>query len=722
MNYHTPQRTRGIATLLLVVVFVVGATTLAISLTSLSIVETRSARDTTHSIRSFFSSESILEDVALRTLDEDVSNNVTDTNAYDIYFDHDSINADVELRKDQEAGTERYTAGSAIDSAARNSSFRLVPRNQGSWSEDLQAGWLGIRMFNTASVKGQIFSNGPIRGFNALKNVLSIRPGAHIQVAPQRVGADAGGSNNTTPFNYIVFRDHDKKDNITQQFATSNTGYLSKIRLKIARTNYSTSWPELTFRIRENAMVDGKYVPGAAVGSPVTISGSNISTTFPVYSSPSAIPWYEINFSDQYIPISAGRPYWLEIHSVDCGGNCARYFYVAAQEGSAAQYPVVDAYGEAVPVKRPMVLWAQNNSGAVWCEPGTTGSFSGSTDCTEMNNTGYWDPTSGPSDIMFEVYISTTPTVIDNVIINTCSDGPDAGVCDGTPVNSCAGGNLVYVEAPLITNSTIYAKTNTYSAPAASTIQSGCPSDAGQFETTVLPGESYEIVATTTPFNTLTIDTWKKAAGWNKYDDAFTQYCGGLDGCSDGENLWVTSADKIFPEMTGNRNHAVIKGNLTLGNYTLTLRNFVYVKGNLTAGSGTNCLIQVSDTTPEIPEENSIVMVVEGTVDIGNCDVTGREGDSKSHLMIVSLSKNISDDAPAILLRTSTNADLVYAQSGLVRFNQSSSAQAVYGEGILFEQSAEIQSVVEGVGAIQFADTGSPEAQGEIETKGWGEQ
>jgi hypothetical protein len=462
--------------------------------------------------------------------------------------------------------------------------------------------------------------------------------------------------------------------------------------------------------------VNGKYVPDTSqtLGNPITVSGSNISVAFPVFSSAANIPWFELDFSSQYIPIRAGQPYWLEMHAEGCSGDCARYFYVAAQEGGAAQYPTIDAYDAVLGGKRPMVLWSQNNDGSEWCEPNSVGSFV-SYPCTLLNNQGYWSPTAGPSDIIFETHVSTSPTVIDNVIINTCADGAGAGTCDGAPLYTCG----VYAEAPKITNSTIYAQTNT--SGGAVTVQPPCTS-VSSYPTSIVPGSTQPITATSAPFSISTINNWKKAAGWNADNPSLSLYCGTDEGCTGADGpLNVTASTVTFPKTTGDIARAVINGNFTIGNDPITIRSpYVYVRGNLTAGSGANCIIQASSA--QIPEDTSIVIIVEGTVSINNCNTTGRPGDPESHVMIVSLSKNIEDGSPAIHLQNSALADLMYAHYGLVRLNNSASAQAVYGEGILMEQSTETQSIYEGVGALQFADTGTPDAQGEVDPKGWGEQ
>lgn len=183
---------------------------------------------------------------------------------------------------------------------------------------------------------------------------------------------------------------------------------------------------------------------------------------------------------------------------------------------------------------------------------------------------------------------------------------------------------------------------------------------AATFEQLVLP-----ISPEALPVDPAQIQKWKdEAEAGGVYNGGATNY-----------TLSGTSQDSRGP--------LKIDGNLLLQNSAqLTLTGTLWVVGNLTLSN--TAVLKLDEGVYGF---TSGVIVVDGTVNIGNnitIEGSGREG---SYLMI--LSTNVSD--PAITISNSTDAGVFYATDGFINISNNTILREVTGYGIRLNNSVTVQ-------------------------------
>ncbi len=686
------QSERGASALLLTIAMVTVGIIVVLSQVTLGMSQKARASETVNARRSFFATESILEDVAVRLPTADA---VTKANegSYSMYLDPGAPFVPKFTIDDELGVLNRYIATSKIGEIVRGASFSVIPLNEGAITDDLQAGAFGILLKNTATIKGQVFSNGPIVGLNQTNNKIILR---------QNTGYVAVAKNNTAPdpdrhyesFN-VKFRTNGDNDNIAQQFLAMETGLIASVKIKICRT---ATGGTLNVYIKENGRnISPPYMPNAPDDTGSGIAVANVTVTSIALC---GVPEEkEITFNPP-ASVVKGEPYWIVLNHV-VSGNGNAYELAAIHNLSDDNYdPDVSLYNDSYK-KQAEALWSGLHQSIRWCRPPTYVSSYCDTRSSEI--------VAGDSvDLWFQIYTNTDRSKMSTLKIEHCTDAGDgdADLCDGTPSTDCDMTFVKYIDAHNISGVTS-------AAQARYQTQTG----GGNTFCATAQGSGGEQGVRDPPFSPDKIKEWKQAAGWDSdpTDGDETKYCTTAEGCDAFGDIDLSAAGMIFPKTTGDRLNAVIPGSVDISNQTLTLRNYTYIKGNLTAGGGSGCKIQVSDTeTTAIPPTKSLVIIVDGTVDINNCTITGRINDPLSHLMIVSLNKSITENAPAVWIRNSATGDIFMAYNGLLQINQSGSIVAGYGEWIIMEQSVSIAGIIEEPGSISFAPTGVMSGQGTV--------
>ncbi len=120
-----------------------------------------------------------------------------------------------------------------------------------------------------------------------------------------------------------------------------------------------------------------------------------------------------------------------------------------------------------------------------------------------------------------------------------------------------------------------------------------------------------------------------------------------------------------------------INGNLTITNAArMTISGTLYVTGNLSIQGDTDFVIDSSVGS------NSVVVVVDGTVNIGNAATVSGSGSPGSYVVLISTSScggltTCSGSVPAVTLEGAAGAVVLLAPNGQVLFRGSASAKAV---------------------------------------------
>lgn len=111
-----------------------------------------------------------------------------------------------------------------------------------------------------------------------------------------------------------------------------------------------------------------------------------------------------------------------------------------------------------------------------------------------------------------------------------------------------------------------------------------------------------------------------------------------------------------------------IQGNLTLnGNASLVVENTIWVTGNLTLGNGSAISL-----SPNYSGQGGII-IVDGTVNLGNNAILNGSGTSGSYLMIISL----SNSSAAITLGNNNGAVVLFAPNGTLNLGNNSNIKVL---------------------------------------------
>ena len=723
-----PARAESGQTVLLITVVFVSITVLVTGLFATSgLTQYRNSKDFLSSQRSFFGAEAILEDVAYRKVNNKGVDQIVD-GSYNVGIDYDGdistndIVGTLDITPGENSLSDKYVALAGPQQVVRKASFNLVPTSQGNWSADLQVGLLGVELRNNASVRGQIYTNGPISGIGPLNNIAFLKPlrTSYLQVAQQKSVAETEknpGIDSSDQFVYL--RKTNTTDNIAQQFIPDYSGWMQGFTVYICEYGGDFTG-QIDFSLRSNIYGGGSYavtrpdggaIQGSAVGQLLT---PDLVTCpiLPLNSVPATSDYNlmkkKVLLNSPYL-VQAGVPYWFVISPPTCSG-CGKYYKMIATPNT--EYGGSDL--------ATTTLWADTNgTSAEWCRAPLG-------NCNSTNVL-----TSVAVDLAFIAHISTEPGFIKNIKVVSCQTYDEVSKTCTAPVNWAGVGNCggPTSNAPFILAGDISAAAILVE-PHSDTVDGNNPTFTNYCGADGVTTASSAPPALVKPYTQEMIDEWKMAAGWlpaGSYRKNNTNDPGGI--CGVGHPDWNGTDCSLKSYSAASQNngcdpsndfndisatlpattldHAVIR-NFTHRSGTLSIKNYLYVTGDLTIGGGTNCELQIDSGASS--GDNSLVIVVEGRVDVGNCTIQGKLGNIVSHILIVSLYPGIYEETanthPAIWIHNSSNSDLFYAHNGLVQLNNSAEVNAIYGERVIMEQTATIRSVLEGIGQISFEDTG----------------
>ncbi|MEK7499751.1 MAG: hypothetical protein AAB649_04050, partial [Patescibacteria group bacterium] len=392
--------------LLLTIAMVTVGIIVVLSQVTLGMSQKARASETVNARRSFFATESILEDVAVRLVDPAVDDATPAADGtYPMYLDPGAPFVP-KFTIDELGVLNRYIATSKIGEIVRGASFSVIPLNEGAITDDLQAGAFGILLKNTANIKGQVFSNGPIVGLGATSNRIILR---------QNTGNVTVAKNNTEPdpdrhyesFN-VKFRTNGDNDSIAQQFVAIETGLISSVKIKICRTTTSGS---LNVYIKEN-MLDLSPSNGPIYAPDDTGSGiasESLSYSVMPFCGTPAIT--EIIF-DPPASVVKGEAYWIVLNQA-VAGNGNHYELAAIHKLSDDNYNPDPSLFNKPEEQQSEALWTGQHQGRVWCAGG--GYLISICDARPT------EVVAGDSvDLWFQVYTNTARSKISGVKIEQC--------------------------------------------------------------------------------------------------------------------------------------------------------------------------------------------------------------------------------------------------------------------------------------------------------------
>lgn len=288
----------GAAMLVSIIFFLFISLAIISGLVSPSVREFKNAGSLIKSHKSFFLSESAVEDAYYR-LKTGKPLGSTDI----ITLGDDSATATI-----ADSGYNEKTISSLGDVSSLQRKNELV-LNTGvgvSFSYGVQSGTGGFTMDNGSSVNGSVYSNGNITGSGSITGTaLSANSGA---LTPDQTNGSGVPSYNVT------FGNANGTQDFAQSFQVSTTTVVNKVELYIKKVSAPGN---LTVRIVTNSAGN----PGTTTLASGALSASLVSTTY---------GWVSIPFSTNP-ELTADTTYWIVIDGVT---NVSKYYLIGANSNS----------------------------------------------------------------------------------------------------------------------------------------------------------------------------------------------------------------------------------------------------------------------------------------------------------------------------------------------------------------------------------------------------
>ncbi len=683
-QYQWRTRQSGVALMLLSVVFVALSTALIGIIVATSLPQSRISRDFLQTNRSFFAAESGLEDVAYRVAAGLDYSSAPGGNLALYSGPAENLPA-LSIRDESSGGIRELTLISSLTDTVRSSRFLLRPTLElDALFKDLQVGYIGLTLKGTANVSGQIYSNSHVKGVGA-NTKINLGSNGYLKIATPFTDADPNGVNSVVEDGVdekaAYLSDNDARDMVAQQFVPSRSGHLEKVRIQMRQVCANPDCGgqgEINVKIMENVFFSPSV--GNIPSTPLLVNEiwpkndhARNENTWGTGSTKFSYNWRTYVFSDPPI-VEKGKAYWLVLDAPCAFTTCNNYYVIRSErdETYASIPPPMNGYSPSPssynePTSREPLYKYKSVSNTAWF----------------THDVDYPNPP-GPVDMIFEIYIGINPTSADTVTVTV--DG--AVACP--PVNPTPPPPANFY-AQKISN-TIFWYVNAFYGPSGWGTGNvrNCPSQTVATQTY----ESSSPPPLDPPLSPTTIDAWIVEAKSNGY-------CSASYGCT-GDNYSVTGAYPYFPR---EKTHpAWVKGNFTLGNFPVAFRGYTYIEGDLNITGGTSCNMSISNVTGDVDSAESIAIIVKGKINIsGACEIFGHSNGTgrNDHLVLVSKNTSASETVPSILVNNTSQSDLFHSD-GMIVLKSGAKALAIYGEGVVMENSASLVSFPEGRGVIRF--------------------
>lgn len=254
------------------------------------------ARSVSISEKSFYATESAIEDVIYRFksgLPVASSNNLEVGGNNVVVTVTDSLNSKV------------IVANGNADNYFRKIEVHLTAGIGASFFYGLQTGTGGISMSNNAIVYGNVYANGDISGSNGSRIT-----GSAYSANSAALNTNQSNESPLPPTSSIQFGHSSLRQDMAQSFSISETAPINKIALYLKKVSTPGN---LTVKIVNN---NGSK-PGTTVLAQGTMSASLVTTAF---------SWIEVPLSSNP-ELVAGQTYWLVL---DGANNTSKYYVIGA--------------------------------------------------------------------------------------------------------------------------------------------------------------------------------------------------------------------------------------------------------------------------------------------------------------------------------------------------------------------------------------------------------
>jgi hypothetical protein len=302
VKIHAKGSNGGYA-LVTALIFFLAATTAVIAAISDAVFrEVRTVRNESFSKQTYFTAESALEDAVYRTKG---GKNIDNTESLSI----DSSTASVTIIESEDGVREIASTG-LFGGTERTVKLLLEEGNGVSFVYAIQGGSGGIDLDGGASVTGDIYTTGSIRGCGGC-----VITGEAIAAGKSSVNIDADNSFPASPGQSIIFGNTNGTQDMAQSFTVSENLSLIKISLYIKKIGNPAN---ATVRITTNTAGN----PSNTVLGSGTLSSSLLSTEY---------EWIDITLTSNPILVP-GTTYWIVI---DGSFNSSNYYSLGANSSYA---------------------------------------------------------------------------------------------------------------------------------------------------------------------------------------------------------------------------------------------------------------------------------------------------------------------------------------------------------------------------------------------------
>ncbi len=302
LGTSAPKLRRG-AALLISVMFLMLTSSAVVSVIALPLVKNlQIVRESRRSRESLFLAEALVEDILYRykaAKAVDLSESLT-LNGY---------TADAAIATTPFGRAVTVTAD--VDGAVRRVQTDLVAGVGASFGYGVQAGTGGFILHNSATVDGNVYSNGNIFGDNG-----AAITGSAFAANSSAIASNQSNTSPATPPNSIVFGNANGSQDVAQSFQLSETGRINKIQLYLKKNGTPAN---ATVRI----MTNSSGSPSGTTLTTGTLTASQVTTAF---------GWVEVVFATNP-ELIAGTTYWLV---ADNGSSNATNYYTLAANNAYA--------------------------------------------------------------------------------------------------------------------------------------------------------------------------------------------------------------------------------------------------------------------------------------------------------------------------------------------------------------------------------------------------
>ena len=310
LNNQKNNLNKGQALLISLVFFSFLSLSIVMGLSVPVVREFRISSNNLESKKSFFLSESGVEDAYYR-----IKTSQTIGTAETITLDNHSVVTNI-----TDSGYNEKTISSEGSVLSRERINRVV-LNTGtgvSFSYGVQSGQGGFIIANNAVVNGSVYSNGSITGSGTIAGSATSANSASL-IADQENGSGV-------PAYDVTFGDSNSTQDFAQSFQISTTEVINKVDLYIKKIGTPSN---LTVRI----VSDNSGSPSTSELASGSLSASLVSTTY---------GWVEVPFSSNP-QLSSGTTYWMVI---DGGTHASRYYQIGANNnGYGSGAGKIGSYG-----------------------------------------------------------------------------------------------------------------------------------------------------------------------------------------------------------------------------------------------------------------------------------------------------------------------------------------------------------------------------------------